>query len=80
MTFLFVVCAILAIVGCTRFGPADPEVDELVSLEGGGWEGEESWIYTRYCTHKRQAHTSDQPDFSSKKCRAMKARLEQQFT
>ena len=39
MTLLFVVCAILAIVGCTRFGPADPEVDELVSEPRRGWLG-----------------------------------------
>ena len=39
VTFLFVVCAILAIVGCTRFGPADPEVDELVSEPRRGWLG-----------------------------------------
>jgi hypothetical protein len=50
-----------------------------VSLEGGGWEGEVSWIDTRNCTHKRQAHTSDQPHFNIKKCSAMKARLEQHY-
>ena len=39
MTFLFVVCAIFAIVGCTRFGPADPEVDDPVSEPRRGWLG-----------------------------------------
>ena len=58
LTFLFVVCAILAIVGCTRFGPADPEVDELVSEPRRGVAGKGKRVGLTHATaHTKGKHT-----------------------